>query len=63
MTYTEHEYIHAGQRYEAAATNDAARARAEVLRRMLERESLDDRAEARRLIEQGRADVRQGAAA
>lgn len=58
MTYTEGEYIQAGQRYEAAATTDATRARAEVLRRMLERESIDDQAEARRLIEQGRREAR-----
>lgn len=60
MTYTENEYIQAGRRYEAAGTVDAARARAEVLRRMLERESVDDQGEARRLIEQGRQEARQG---
>lgn len=58
MTYTEHEYLEAGRRYEKAGTTDAARARAEVLRRMLEREALDDRAEARRLIELGRSEAR-----
>jgi len=63
MTYTESEYIQAGQRYEAAATTDATRARAEVLRQMLMRESIDDQAEARRLIEQGRSEARQGVAA
>lgn len=63
MTYTEHEYIEAGARYEAAATTDATRARAEMLRRMLSRESIDDQPECRRLIEQGRAEARQGVAA
>lgn len=60
MTYTEHEYIQAGQRYEAAATTDATRARAEVLRQMLSRESIDDQAEARRLIALGRMEARSG---
>jgi len=63
MTYTENEYLEAGRRYESARTVDATRARAEVLRRMLEREELDERAEARRLIEQGRAEARQGVVA
>ena len=63
MTYTEHEYIEAGRRFEKAGTTDATRARAEVLRRMLEREALDDQADARRLIEQGRAEARRGVAA
>lgn len=63
MTYTESDYIKAGQRFEAAATTDASRARAEVLRQMLMRESIDDQAEARRLIEQGRMEARSGVAA
>lgn len=60
MTYTESEYIQAGRRFEAAVSTDAARARAEVLRQMLSRESVDDQIEARHLIEQGRAEARSG---
>ena len=53
MTHTEHAYIQAGYRYERGQTP------AETLRRMIEAEHIDDRAEARRLIEQGRQEARQ----
>ena len=52
MTHTENEYIQAGYRYEKGKTP------AETLRRMIEAEQIDDRAEARRLIEQGRQEAR-----
>lgn len=52
MTHTEHEYIEAGYKYEQGKTP------AETLRRMIEAEDIDDRAEARRLIEQGRQEAR-----
>lgn len=53
MTHTEHEYIEAGYRFEKGQTA------AETLRHMIEAEDIDDRAEARRLIEQGRREARQ----
>ena len=53
MKYTEAEYINAGHAYEQG------RKAAETLRHMLEAETIDDRAEARRLIEQGRKEARQ----
>lgn len=53
MTHTEHAYIQAGYRYERGQTP------AETLRRMIEAEHIEDRAEARRLIEQGRQEARQ----
>ena len=53
MTHTEHEYIEAGYRFEKGQTA------AETLRHMIEAEEIDDRAEARRLIEQGRREARQ----
>ena len=53
MKHTESEYINAGYRYEQGKTP------AETLRHMIEAEELDDRAEARRLIEQGRREARQ----
>ena len=52
MKHTENEYIQAGYRYEQGKTP------AETLRRMIEAEQIDDRAEARRLIEQGRQEAR-----
>ena len=52
MNYTEAEYINAGFQFERDLIP------AQSLRFMLESESLDFRAEARRLIEQGRAEAR-----
>lgn len=56
MKHTEAAYIQAGYRYERGQTP------AETLRRMIEAEEIDDRAEARRLIERGRQEARQVAA-
>jgi len=52
MNHTEADYIQAGYAYEKG--NKAG----ETLRAMLEKETPDDRAEARRLIEQGRQEAR-----
>ena len=52
MNHTAAEYINAGYRYERGQTP------AETLRRMIESEHIEDRAEARRLIEQGRNEAR-----
>jgi hypothetical protein len=52
MNYTEAEYINAGFQFERDKIP------AQSLRVMLESESIDMRAEARRLIEQGRAEAR-----
>jgi hypothetical protein len=56
MNYTEAEYINAGFQFERDKIP------AQSLRMMLESEPLDFRAEARRLIEQGRAEARLTAA-
>jgi hypothetical protein len=56
MNYTEADYINAGFRFERDQIP------AQSLRHMLESEALDFRAEARRLIEQGRAEARLTAA-
>lgn len=56
MNHTEHAYIEAGRKYEQGKTGP------DTLRRMIESEAIDDRAEARRLIEQGRREARQGPA-
>ena len=52
MKHTENEYITAGFKFEKGKTP------AENLRAMIEAETIDERAEARRLIEQGRAEAR-----
>ena len=52
MNHTAAEYINAGYRHEQGKTP------AETLRRMIESEHIEDRAEARRLIEQGRQEAR-----
>lgn len=52
MTHTEADYINAGYKFETGRTPG------ETLRRMIEAERIDERAEARRLIEQGRAEAR-----
>jgi hypothetical protein len=56
MNHTEAEYITAGFQFERDQIP------AQSLRMMLESESIDFRAEARRLIEQGRAEARLTAA-
>ena len=58
MNHTENDYIQAGYRYEKAKGADQARARAEVIRLMIESERVEDRAHARYLVEQGRKDAR-----
>lgn len=58
MKHAEADYIRAGYRYEAAASLSAARARAELIRHMLQGEHATNHAEARRLIDQGRAEAR-----
>jgi len=58
MKHTENDYIQAGYRYEKAKGADQARARAEILRQMIESERIDERAHARYLVEQGRKDAR-----
>lgn len=55
MNHTEGDYIAAGFRYERKLQ---AIAEAQTIRRMLESETPEDQAEARRLIEQGRQEAR-----
>ena len=52
MNHTEADYIQAGYAYEKG------KKAGETLRAMLEKETPDDRAEARRLLEQGRQEAR-----
>lgn len=53
MNHTESEYIEAGYKYERS------RIQADTLRKMIESERVEDRAEARRLIEVGRREARE----
>jgi hypothetical protein len=52
MKYTENDYITAGFKFEKGKTP------AENLRAMLEKETIEEQVEARRLIEQGRHEAR-----
>jgi hypothetical protein len=52
MKHTERDYIQAGFDYERG------RIQADILRMMIESEHIIDRQEARRLIDQGRAEAR-----
>lgn len=58
MIHAEAKYIQMGYKYEKAASNDQARAVAGIIRRMIEAESVEDRAEARHLVERGRQEAR-----
>jgi len=58
MKYPEAAYINAGHAYERAKTPAATQARAQAIRTMLEAEKIDDRAEARKLVDTGRQEAR-----
>jgi len=58
MNHTEAAYINAGAKFERAQTPDKARAAAEYIRAIMSSEDPKDVPECRRLIEQGRAEVR-----
>lgn len=58
MTHTEAAYINAGHRYERAKTPGQVAAASQIIRTLLEAEKPHDQTEARRLIEQGRAEAR-----
>ena len=57
MNFTENEYIRAGYTYEKGKIPAA------TLRNMIESETIPNRTEARRLIDQGRAEARLSATA
>ncbi len=58
MKHTESAYINAGARFERVQSNAGNLAAAAALRAMLDTETPEDQTEARRLIEQGRAEIR-----
>ena len=59
MVHSEAKYLQMGCKFEKAATPTQAQAIAETIRRMLEAEDIEDRAEARYLVERGRKEARQ----
>ncbi len=58
MVHAESKYVQMGYKFEKAADPSKARAIAETIRNMLEAESIEDRAEARYLVERGRKEAR-----
>ena len=58
MNHSESDYINAGYKYESAKSLDKARAAAQLIRAMLTSENPRDIEEARRLLDQGRAEAR-----
>ena len=58
MNHSEADYINAGYKYESAKSLDKARAAAQLIRAMLTSENPRDIEEARRLLDQGRAEAR-----
>jgi len=58
MKHAESAYVNAGARFERVQTTAGNIAAAAALRAMLETETPEDQTEARRLIEQGRAEIR-----
>jgi len=58
MKHTEHQYIDLGYRYEKATSHGAGQAAAQAIRTLLESETIEDRTEARYLVERGRQEAR-----
>ena len=58
MKHTEAQYISLGYKYERAQSPSAGQAAAQALRTLLEAETIEDRTEARYLVERGRQEAR-----
>jgi hypothetical protein len=63
MKHAEVQYISLGFKYERAQSPEAGTAIARAIRTLLEAETIEDRTEARYLVERGRQEARQGVAA
>ena len=63
MKHAEAKYINLGFKYERAQSLEAGTAVAQAIRGLLESETIEDRTEARYLVERGRQEARQGVAA
>lgn len=60
MKAAESQYINLGYKYEKATSPEAGQAAAQAIRTFLEAESIEDRADARYLVERGRKEAREG---
>lgn len=58
MKHTEHQYISLGYEYEKATSLASGQAAAQAIRTLLEAETIEDRTEARHLVERGRQEAR-----
>jgi hypothetical protein len=59
MKHSEAKYIDLGLRYELARTPAAGTAIAQAIRSLLEAETIEDRTEARLLVDRGRQEARE----
>jgi len=60
MKAAESQYINLGYKYEKAKSPEAGQAAAQTIRTLLEAEAIEDRADARYLVERGRKEAREG---
>jgi hypothetical protein len=60
MKHAEVQYISLGFKYERAQSPKSGQAVAQAIRTLMEAEAIEDRAEARHLVERGRQEARQG---
>ena len=58
MKHAEVQYISLGFKYERARSPEAGTAVAQAIRSLLEAETIEDRTEARRLVDRGRQEAR-----
>lgn len=58
MKHSEHQYLDLGYRFEKARSPASTRSVAAEIRALLESETIEDRAEARHLVERGRQEAR-----
>jgi hypothetical protein len=63
MKHAEVQYISLGFKYERAKSPEAGTAVAQAIRGLLESETIEDRTEARHLVDRGRQEARQGVTA
>jgi len=59
MKHAQADYINLGYRYEKATSHEAGQAAAQAIRTLLEAETIEDRTEARYLVERGRREARE----
>lgn len=59
MKHAEVQYISLGFKYERAQSSEAGQAVAQAIRSLLEAETIEDRTEARYLVDRGRQEARE----